>query len=205
MSSDISPPLAWSDAPEKTKSFVMLMTDPDAINSPYFDLPKHYFAKDAPRVTVYQWILVNIPAETSSLPEGAGSKGYVVGGKPVGKTPYGLTGMNIYTEATKSQYASRIEPGQKDPKKAEGVYGGYDGGCPPWNDSMPHHYTFTLYALDVEDLGLPESGKFDGKDVVNAMKGHILGQAEIVALYSTNPTVIKKERCPCRRYKIGQK
>ena len=31
-----------------------------------------------------------------------------------------------------------------------GDYFGYDGPCPPWNDSIVHHYVFTVYALDVD-------------------------------------------------------
>ena len=49
---DISPSLAWKNAPENTKSFVLLVDDPDA-----------------PRGTWDHWILFNIPADINSLPE----------------------------------------------------------------------------------------------------------------------------------------
>ena len=68
-----------------------------------------------------------------------------------------------------------------------GVYGSYDGPCPPWNDSIVHHYHFTVYALDVETLGL--SGEFGGDDVRQAIEGHVLAQAEHVGTYSMNPAV----------------
>ena len=71
----------------------------------------------------------------------------------------------------------------------EGDYYGYDGPCPPWNDSIPHHYVFTLYALDIEKL--PLSGRFSGGDVIKAMKGHILDQASMTGVYSLNPEVEK--------------
>lgn len=69
----------------------------------------------------------------------------------------------------------------------EGVYMGYDGPCPPWNDSILHHYHFTVFALDVETLGL--EGEFSGQDAQEAMKGHILAQASHMGTYSMNPNV----------------
>lgn len=50
---DISPPLAWTGAPEKTRSFVLICDDPDA-----------------PLGTWDHWVYYNIPPSTSSLPEG---------------------------------------------------------------------------------------------------------------------------------------
>ena len=67
---NLSPPLSWSDAPPNTKSYVLIMYDPDA--------PKGIF---------YHWILYNIPAEVTSLPEGVPA---------VEKTSYGLQGVNDY-------------------------------------------------------------------------------------------------------------
>lgn len=56
--------------------------------------------------------------------------------------------------------------------------GGYGGPCPP---SGEHRYFFKVFALD-ERLDLPEGlGK---TDVQNAMRGHILDQAELIGLYA---------------------
>jgi Raf kinase inhibitor-like YbhB/YbcL family protein len=55
---------------------------------------------------------------------------------------------------------------------------GYSGPCPP--SGSPHHYHFTLYALDTT-LGL--SGGASMTQVVNAMDGHILDQAELIGIY----------------------
>jgi Raf kinase inhibitor-like YbhB/YbcL family protein len=55
---DVSPALAWSDVPEGTKSFVLIVDDPDAPD------PAN------PRMTWVHWVLYNIPAMTKSLPEG---------------------------------------------------------------------------------------------------------------------------------------
>ena len=68
-----------------------------------------------------------------------------------------------------------------------GHYGGYDGPCPPWNDSILHHYHFTVYALDVASLGL--TGPFTGADAQAALSGHVLAEAAHVGTYSLNQDV----------------
>ena len=68
-----------------------------------------------------------------------------------------------------------------------GDYYGYDGPCPPWNDAIPHRYVFTLYALDVAQLRVPD--KFSGSDARQAMQGHVLGQATLTGRYALNPSV----------------
>ncbi|MBI3113438.1 MAG: YbhB/YbcL family Raf kinase inhibitor-like protein, partial [Rhodospirillales bacterium] len=55
---DVSPPLAWSGAPAGTKSFALIVDDPDAPD------PK------APRTTWVHWVLYNLPATAAALPEG---------------------------------------------------------------------------------------------------------------------------------------
>ena len=75
-------------------------------------------------------------------------------------------------------------------KDMSGDYFGYDGCCPPWNDEIPHHYVFTLYALDVEKLAV--SGTFTGQDVWKAIEGHVLDKAAITGVYSLNPDVAAK-------------
>lgn len=56
----------------------------------------------------------------------------------------------------------------------------YGGPCPPHG---AHRYFFTLYALD-DRLDLrPTDSK---KELVEAMHGHILDQAELVGLYQKN-------------------
>ena len=69
-----------------------------------------------------------------------------------------------------------------------GVYGAngagqtaYAGPCPPPQyEPSEHRYVFTLYALDTE-LALVEGAAKDA--ILNAMTGHILGQAELVGKY----------------------
>ena len=49
---DISPPLAWSGVPESAKSLALISDDPDA-----------------PVGTWVHWVLYNVPAEVTELPE----------------------------------------------------------------------------------------------------------------------------------------
>lgn len=55
---------------------------------------------------------------------------------------------------------------------------GYGGPCPP--PGRPHHYRFTLYALD-KLLDLPAG--VSKKQVVNTMAGHILAQVQLTGTY----------------------
>jgi Raf kinase inhibitor-like YbhB/YbcL family protein len=55
---------------------------------------------------------------------------------------------------------------------------GYRGPAPP--AGKPHHYTFTVYALDTE-LQLAEG--VNKADLMKAMEGHIIGQGALVAIY----------------------
>ena len=74
-----------------------------------------------------------------------------------------------------------------DDAEMQGDYYGYDGPCPPWNDSIVHHYVFTLYALDVPRS--PVDGRFRGSDVIAAIARHVLESARLTGTYSLNPDV----------------
>ncbi len=66
----------------------------------------------------------------------------------------------------------------------EGDYVGYDGPCPPWNDSLIHHYEFTLFALDIDTLDVPE--RFTGSHARAAIAGHVLETASFTGTYTLN-------------------
>jgi Raf kinase inhibitor-like YbhB/YbcL family protein len=65
---DTSPALKWSGAPAGTKSFALIVDDPDAPDPA------------APKMTWVHWVLYNIPASTHSLGEDA-AKGLPAGTK----------------------------------------------------------------------------------------------------------------------------
>jgi Raf kinase inhibitor-like YbhB/YbcL family protein len=58
----------------------------------------------------------------------------------------------------------------------------YRGPMPP--PGKPHHYTFTVYALDTE-LQLAEGAT--RAELMKAMEGHIIGQGSLVAIYERKP------------------
>jgi len=59
---NLSPALSWSGFPSATKSFVLLVEDPDA-----------------PSGTFIHWVLVNVPPEVSQLAEGLPTKSALPG------------------------------------------------------------------------------------------------------------------------------
>jgi len=169
-----SPHLAWSGAPSGTKSFAVTCVDID-VPTKADDVNKsdRTVPYDLPRTELVHWVLVNIPAKTTELSEGQDSDGFTPKGKPGGPQPYGTRGINGYT----GWFAT-------DPNLA-GSYNGYDGPWPPFNDERKHRYVFTVYALDVEKLAVPQ--KFELADFKKASEGHVLDQAKLTATYAINP------------------
>jgi Raf kinase inhibitor-like YbhB/YbcL family protein len=76
---DSSPPLAWSGAPPGTRSFALIVDDPDAPDPA------------APRTTWVHWVLYNIPAATTHLPEAVEPRALPTGTRE-GRNDWGRTG-----------------------------------------------------------------------------------------------------------------
>lgn len=128
---DLSPELSWSAPPAGTKSFAMLVEDPDA-----------------PSGTFIHWIIYDIPADWNGLRRGMTSKDGAEQGIKQGVTDFGNTG--------------------------------WGGPCPPRGHGK-HRYIFTLKALDISTLGLPNGVKKSAFD--KALKGHMLGETKITGVY----------------------
>ena len=175
LSSNRNPHLAWSGAPAGARSYAVICHDYDVpsrgddVNQEGREIPA-----SLPRVDFFHWTLVDIPASMSAIDAGAFSHAVTPRGKSGPAAAHGTRqGINDYT----GWFASDHD--------MEGDYFGYDGPCPPWNDSIMHHYVFTVYALDLARL--PLEGRFGGADARKAMEAHILAQAHTMGTYTLNP------------------
>ena len=128
---DISPPLSWRGTPEGTKTWAIIVDDPDA-----------------PAKTWVHWVIYNIDASITQLPEHLPTTDTLSDGA--------LQGLNDFGHF------------------------GYGGPCPP---SGTHHYRFTLYAVDIR-LNLKAGAS--KPQLLDAMKGHILAETRLIALYKRN-------------------
>jgi len=72
---DISPPMQWTDPPEDTVSFALIVDDPDA-----------------PVGTWVHWVLYNLPADTRSLTEAFPSDADLPDGSKNGENSWGRLG-----------------------------------------------------------------------------------------------------------------
>ena len=177
-SDNVNPHLGWSELPAGTKSLVLICHDFDVpsrgddVNQVGREIPA-----DLPRVDFFHWLLADIPATTSAIAEGAFSSGFVPRGKagPAVAVPGfdgARQGINDYT----GWFAGNAE--------LAGDYFGYDGPYPPWNDSLVHHYVFTLYALSVARA--PVEGRFSGAELRRAIDGRVLAEAMHSGTYTLN-------------------
>jgi Raf kinase inhibitor-like YbhB/YbcL family protein len=173
-----SPHLAWSDLPEGTKSLAILCIDRDAPTKPDdVNQEGRMVPSSLPRADFSHWVLVDVRPDTT-LEEAAFSEGVTAKGKQGPDGPMGTRqGINDYT----GWFAGDAD--------MAGDYYGYDGPCPPFNDSIVHHYDFTAYALDVERVDV--DGRFTAADVLAAIDGHVLAQANIRGKYKINQRAVE--------------
>jgi Raf kinase inhibitor-like YbhB/YbcL family protein len=173
-SDNVNPHLAWNDVPTGTKSLVLICHDfdvpsrPDDVNKPDREVPENL-----PRVDFFHWVMVDLPPTLTQIGEGEFSRGFTARGK---SGPAALHGARHGTNDYTGWFAGDAQ--------LSGNYFGYDGPFPPFNDSLVHHYVFTLYALDVARL--PVEGTFTGAQVREAMRGHVLGEATFSGTYTLN-------------------
>ncbi len=70
---EVTPPLDWSDPPEGTRSFALILDDPDDGPTPYI-----------------HWVMYNIPADARALPEGLPADEVLTEPAELAGTRYGL-------------------------------------------------------------------------------------------------------------------
>jgi hypothetical protein len=177
-SDNLNPHLAWSDIPAGTKSLALICHDFDVpsrgddVNQAGREVPA-----DLPRTDFFHWVMVDLPTGLGQIAEGEFSRGFTPRGKPGPQTLHGARhGLNDYT----GWFAS-------DPAMA-GSYFGYDGPFPPWNDSLVHHYVFTLYALSLARA--PIEGVFTGAQAREAIYDHVLAEATHSGTYTLNARLL---------------
>jgi Raf kinase inhibitor-like YbhB/YbcL family protein len=175
-----NPHLAWSGLPDTTKSLALICHDVDVpsrgddVNQENKTVPA-----DLPRVDFFHWVMVDLPPQLSSIEAGQFSDGVTPRGKPgpqVERHAGVRHGLNDYT----GWFAADAD--------MSGQYFGYDGPCPPWNDTRVHRYVFTLYALDIAQA--PVDGTFTGQQVRDAIRSHVLAEASIMGRYTLNPAMV---------------
>ncbi len=177
-SENVNPALFWEDVPDGTKSFALICHDPDVpsvgddVNQEDREVPA-----DLARIDFFHWVLVDLPDDLRAIAEAEFADGVVVGGKRASDGPHGTKqGLNDFT----GWFAQ--DPDMK------GSYYGYDGPAPPWNDSIVHHYVFTLFALNVSSLLV--FGDFRGHDVRKEIKRRALAEASVTGTYTQNPRLL---------------
>jgi hypothetical protein len=173
-----NPELHWSDVPAGTRSLVLMVIDGDAPNPKPANVNTEGTTLNAklPRGEFVHWLMVDIPPTVIQIAEGACSEGVVAKGKRHPHGPEGARqGLNDYTAWF------------GDDKDMGGPYLGYDGPCPPWNDSVSHHYRFELHATDLDRC--PVDGQFRLAELRKALNGHVLASATLVGRYALNPAI----------------
>jgi Raf kinase inhibitor-like YbhB/YbcL family protein len=177
-SDNLNPHFEWSEVPAGTLSFALICHDFDVpsrgddVNQAGREVPA-----DLPRVDFFHWVLVDLPAGLSRIAEGEFSRGFTARGKSGPGTLHGARhGLNDYT----GWFAGNAD--------MSGNYFGYDGPFPPFNDSLVHHYVFTLYALSIAQV--PLHGAFTGAQVRQAIYDHVLAEAMHSGTYTLNRRLI---------------
>lgn len=158
---NLRPTITWGHAPEDTRAFAIVVTDPD-VPADFTDAGKEgkTVKDDAKRQLFYHWALADIPADVSEIPGGPSRNAPEVG---------------VAAKGSLEKYVDN--PTQ------------YGGPCPPWNDERLHHYHFTVYALNVPTLGL--TGAVTAAEVEAAAKKHALASATVTGTYTLNPALRK--------------
>ncbi len=153
---------AFSMADEDKESIAMKLESPEFENNGF--IPKKFTCQGEDINPAL--IVEGIPEDTKSL-------------VLIVDDPDAPMGMWVHWVLYNVPVVSRIDENSIPGEQGITDFGtkGYGGPCPP---SGIHRYFFKIYALDTE-LGLKQGPR--KKDLEKAMKGHILGKAEMIGLY----------------------
>ena len=115
------------------------------------------------------WVVYKIPASAKGLPEGL----------PIDtatKMPADLSGAVQGTNGFRRTL--------------------YRGPAPP--PGKPHHYHFVVYALDARVAVKAGQPPMTRAELLEAIKGHVIGQGELVALYERHGPAQEQQPAPGR-------
>jgi Raf kinase inhibitor-like YbhB/YbcL family protein len=131
---------------------------------------------------------ISPPLTWSGVPSGTRQLALVLEDPDAGTPPPFVHWVlyNLPPSATGVPEAISIDPAAPMPREIAGAIQGisgfrrpiYRGPAPP--PGKPHHYHFVVYALDA-DLGLKPG--LTRADLLAAIRGHVIGQGELVAIY----------------------
>jgi Raf kinase inhibitor-like YbhB/YbcL family protein len=131
---------------------------------------------------------ISPPLTWSGVPPGTKQLALVLEDPDAGNPPPFVHWVlyNLPPAATGVPEGISIDPQAPMPKAIAGAIQGvsgfrrpiYRGPAPP--PGRPHHYHFVVYALDA-DLGLKPG--LTRADLLAAVRGHVIGQGELVATY----------------------
>lgn len=132
---NVSPALQWAGEPAGTKSYALLVHDPDAPTG---------------GAGWWHWIVYNIPSTVHAIAQGAGTAdgANLPKGTLQGKTDFGSAG--------------------------------WGGPCPPPGHGK-HHYQFSLYALKVDKLEVPDGAS--AALIGYTVNANSIAKAELTGLY----------------------
>jgi ribose transport system ATP-binding protein len=142
----ISPPLEWEHVPQGARSFALAVTDPDF--PAQFNFPRAFA----------HWMILNIPADATGLPEGA---------SPGGSLPRGVLEL----------------PSDFVTFRIPGFARGYGG---PWPPDSAHRYIFSLYALKSDRVEISETA--DYVEFVRTVLPVTITTATLVGVYGPAST-----------------
>ncbi len=163
---NLSPTLKWKNPPKKTKSYVLVVTDPDVpVDRSDVNKSGEVIAKNARRQMVFHWIVTDIPSKVRRLRSGAGSLSPLELGQPVTKL------RNKW--ASIAPYSDRVVFSDS-----------YVGPCPPSNDQRDHRYVFTLFALGVPKVPV----NLNQKQLMKFVAANKLGATQLIATKTNRPT-----------------